>query len=627
MRLAALLLLLSSNLWAADSIVNAKNSGQMFLKDNDGRTLPAMVVYTTDGNNNIIPIAHGLLMADVNITNPFIPVTQTGVWSVGRTWSLLNSSDSVTSYQGGAWSLGRTWNLSFGSDTADVSGSAVSVTNFPATQPISAVTLPLPTGAATAANQATANASLASIDGKLANPMPVSQSTSPWVTSRNWTLLNSTDSVNAVQSGSWSVNQAGSWTTGRTWTLLNSTDSVNAVQSGTWTVQQGGAPWSVSQSGTWNLNNISGTISLPTGASTAANQTTANTSLSSIDGKLPALVSGRVPVDGSGVTQPISAASLPLPSGASTAANQTTANTSLASIDTKTPALVSGRQPVDGSGVTQPISAASLPLPAGAATATNQGLANISLASIDTKLTAPLSVTTTQPQNIWKSVGYVATASVTKVQVSATGFTYEAVNADPYIASASANDTLAGTGCQKLSYTYFKSDGSGPFTATDNMQGTTGFFSSAGTNVSIIQYAYCSQVGSGGTNAGTILMSDLSPLGTMASILAGDTEVFNANHVCPLGKTCYVTDFGMSSTSTTVARSAQFEVRYETMPIVSNPYLTLTGQRKWSGTDSGLDHGFRTPLKVTGPAIITVTVTPFTTTADTWYAYIGGYEQ
>lgn len=42
----------------------------------------------------------------------------------------------------------------------------------------------------------------------------------------------------------------------------------------------------VSQSGTWNINDISGTISLPTGASTAAKQDTGNTSLSSIDGKL-----------------------------------------------------------------------------------------------------------------------------------------------------------------------------------------------------------------------------------------------------------------------------------------------------------------------------------------------------
>jgi hypothetical protein len=49
-----------------------------------------------------------------------------------------------------------------------------------------------------------------------------------------------------------------------------------------------------------------GSIALPTGASTSALQTTGNTSLSNIDGKLPALVSSRVPVDGSGVTQPVS---------------------------------------------------------------------------------------------------------------------------------------------------------------------------------------------------------------------------------------------------------------------------------------------------------------------------------
>lgn len=44
----------------------------------------------------------------------------------------------------------------------------------------------------------------------------------------------------------------------------------------------------VSQSGTWNVNNISGTIALPTGAATAARQDTGNTSLGNIDGKLPA---------------------------------------------------------------------------------------------------------------------------------------------------------------------------------------------------------------------------------------------------------------------------------------------------------------------------------------------------
>lgn len=109
-------------------------------------------------------------------------------------------------------------------------------------------------------------------------------------------------------------------------------------------------------------------LPLPSGAAIAANQTTANASLSSIDGKLssplpvsgtffqatqPVSISGTVPVSGaltdtqlrasavpvSGsffqVTQPISAASLPLPSGAATSAIQTTIQASLTSIDGK----------------------------------------------------------------------------------------------------------------------------------------------------------------------------------------------------------------------------------------------------------------------------------------------------
>lgn len=73
-----------------------------------------------------------------------------------------------------------------------------------------------------------------------------------------------------------------------------------------------------------DIRNITGSVSLPSGAATAARQDTGNNTLSSIDGKTPALVSGRIPVDGSAVTQPISAVSLPLPTGASTAANQAT---------------------------------------------------------------------------------------------------------------------------------------------------------------------------------------------------------------------------------------------------------------------------------------------------------------
>lgn len=80
---------------------------------------------------------------------------------------------------------------------------------------------------------------------------------------------------------------------------------------------------------------------------TSAKQDTGNASLASIDGKTPALVGGKVPVDvtfpaaqsvtqgttpwvvdGSAVTQPVSAASLPLPTGAAT-------ETTLSSLNSK----------------------------------------------------------------------------------------------------------------------------------------------------------------------------------------------------------------------------------------------------------------------------------------------------
>jgi hypothetical protein len=115
-----------------------------------------------------------------------------------------------------------------------------------------------------------------------------------------------------------------------------------------------------------------------TGLATSALQTTENASLSSIDGKTPALVTGRVPVDGSGVTQPVSiagsvavtgtfwqatqpvsAVSLPLPSGAATAAKQPALGTAgAASTDVLTVQGIASMTAlkVDGTGGTFPIS-------------------------------------------------------------------------------------------------------------------------------------------------------------------------------------------------------------------------------------------------------------------------------
>lgn len=281
--------------------------------------------------------------------------------------------------------------------------------------PISASALPLPTGASTSALQTTGNGSLSSIDGKFPAAAALADGTAnPTLTkiqtfqmSWNFDAANWSRQVQYVD-GDVSTTKVGTLLMGENGGGLIRTARVH--DDGGLVVNQGvgtGVPWAMfiaspdgSQAATvtaadglqvfsvdFDIRNlafatdkadVSGSTvavsasALPTGAATAANQASEISSLASIDTKTPALVGGRQPVDGSGVTQPISAASLPLPTGASTAARQDTEIASLSSIDTKTPALVSGRQPVDPSGVTSPISAASLPLPTGASTSANQ---------------------------------------------------------------------------------------------------------------------------------------------------------------------------------------------------------------------------------------------------------------
>lgn len=259
---------------------------------------------------------------------------------------------------------------------------SVSITNFPALQAISAATLPLPSGAATAANQATANASLSSIDAKLTSPLSV---TGPLTDSqiRASALPVSAASLPLPSGAATSTKQD----TGNT-----SLASIDAKLTN---------PLPVSAS----------SLPLPSGAATSAKQDTGNTSLSSIDSKLtsPLTVTGPltnaqlrasdvgVSVSNFPATQPVSGTVAVSNFPATQAVTQSTSPwvvsgslgrtwTLSSGGDSVTASLAAGSNTVgkvdqgsggasawkvDGSAVTQPISAASLPLPSGAATETS----------------------------------------------------------------------------------------------------------------------------------------------------------------------------------------------------------------------------------------------------------------
>lgn len=224
---------------------------------------------------------------------------------------------------------------------------------------------------------------------------------------------------------------------------------------------------------------------------------------------------------------------------------------------------------------------------------------------------------------IWQSLGKVSTAAVTTVPVMASSFSYPSADINVYIASSNANDTLAGTGAQKITIVYFKANGTGPLSEIASLQGTTGFFSA--NTMAFIQSVEVSQVGSGGANAGNILLSNLSPIATVASVLAGDNQTFYAQHFVGLGKTCYITYLSFGSTATAVGQGGVFNLKKQKIPLSSNPVLTA-GIETLVGTTSTTPITFKTPIVVVGPALIYLNITPNSSTANTFNASLGGYE-
>jgi hypothetical protein len=137
-------------------------------------------------------------------------------------------------------------------------------------------TVSLPTGAAT-------DSTISTMSGKL--PATLGQKTM----ANSLAVVVASDQGAVPVSGTVTANAGtGNFTvTQATAANLNAT----VVGTGTFAVQ-------AAQAGTWNIANVTGTVSLPTGAATSAAQTTGNTSLSNIDTKIPAQsISGLMPVD------------------------------------------------------------------------------------------------------------------------------------------------------------------------------------------------------------------------------------------------------------------------------------------------------------------------------------------
>lgn len=161
-----------------------------------------------------------------------------------------------------------------------------------------------------------------------------------------------------------------------------------------------------------------------------------NTTLTSIDGKVTAVNTGAVVV-----------ASSALPTGASTSAKQPalgTAGTASADVITVQGITSMTALKVDGSAVTQPVSAASLPLPTGAATAAKQpAIGTAGSSSADVLSVQGIASGTAMPVSLASAP--LPTGAATEATLSALNTKVTAVNTGAVVVASSALPSGAAT--------------------------------------------------------------------------------------------------------------------------------------------------------------------------------------
>lgn len=299
--------------------------------------------------------------------------------------------------------------------------------------PVSASALPLPAGAATSALQTTGNTSLASILSALGSPFQAGGSIANTAFIANaGTNLNT--SALAVESGGHlasidakvpALGQA--LAASSVPVVLTAAQLTTLTPLATVAVTQSTSPWVVS----------AGSLPLPAGASTAALQTAGNASLAS----LVSALTNPLPVSGTfwQTTQPVSLASLPA----------LTAGTSVIGhviVDSAPTTAVTG--PLTDTqlrATAVPISAAALPLPTGAATLAKQPALGVAgTASTDVITIQGIAAMTpiktdgsgvTQPVSGSISLASATSATCTNVSVLNSNTTLMASNASRKMAS------------------------------------------------------------------------------------------------------------------------------------------------------------------------------------------------
>jgi len=200
------------------------------------------------------------------------------------------------------------------------------------------------------------------------------------------------------------------------------------------------------------------------------------------------------------------------------------------------------------------------------------------------------------------ALGTVTVSSSAVTAIRASTYNEQSSNAQRSISSASSSDTSAGTGARQVQITYLTSTGTGPFTETITLNGTTAV-NTVNSNICFIESIKVAAAGSGGSNVGalTLFVSTAGGGGTLAVINAGDNQDLWAHHHVATGYTCNVT--GVSGHNSNASNGSVLSLRSKSIPVATAPELVISDFVHVGGSSTAqATRSYSTPLKVIGPA-------------------------
>lgn len=187
----------------------------------------------------------------------------------------------------------------------------------------------------------------------------------------------------------------------------------------------------------------------------------------------------------------------------------------------------------------------------------------------------------------------------------ATAYNEQSANGQRSFASSRASDAPAGTGLRTLLLTYYDSTGAGPYTETITLNGTTAV-ATTNTNICYVESLTGLTAGSNGTNVGTITMyvNNSGGGGTIGTIGignvftgVGDGRSLWGHHYVATGVTLSITGWVVAATASSTFHIKSKSLSGNGAEIVLSELLT---------TQAAYERLYGSPLTVSGPARVTL---------------------